>query len=53
MDEQDYNFLLPVRAENFQPLLNLGVAFGRAVRSYACRPYAHWPVSASITNAFV
>jgi hypothetical protein len=23
----------------------------RAVRSYACRPYAHWPVSAAIPNA--
>jgi len=31
--------------------MNMGVACGRAIRSYACRPYAHWPVSAPITNA--
>ncbi|MET3500214.1 hypothetical protein ABIC45_001805 [Mucilaginibacter rubeus] len=30
-----------------------GVACGRAFRSYACRPYAHWLVSAPLPNAFV
>ncbi len=29
----------------------MGVASGQAFRSYACRPYAHWPVSATILNA--
>ena len=31
--------------------LNEGVAFGRAIRSYACRHYARWPVPAAIPNA--
>lgn len=29
----------------------MGVASGQAFRSYACRPYTHWPVSAAILNA--
>ena len=29
----------------------MGVTSGQAFRSYACRPYAHWPVSAAILNA--
>ncbi|WP_262512199.1 hypothetical protein [Mucilaginibacter conchicola] len=30
-----------------------GVPYGRAIRSYACRPYPQGPVSTAITNATV